>query len=99
MKGPPRLEGEARAQALATLVGWHEVEGRDAIGKSFTFRNFNEAFGFLARLAMSAEKLNHHPEIFNVYNRVDVVLTTHSTGGLSALDITLAKAMDGFLPP
>lgn len=73
---------------------WSRVEGRDAITRSFKFRDFNAAFGFMTRIAMIAEQMNHHPEWFNVYNRVDVVLTTHDTGGVSALDITMARKMD-----
>jgi len=80
--------------AELTGAGWsHDVE-RDAITKSFTFGNFVEAFGWMSQMAITAEKLNHHPEWFNVYKRVDVTLTTHDVGGLSALDAKLAKAMD-----
>ena len=91
------LTGEARAEALADLAarGWVEVEGRDAIQKEFRFKTFNQAFGWMSRVALYAEKLNHHPEWSNVYNRVEVILTTHDAGGLSALDIKLAKLMDG----
>ena len=74
--------------------GWQEVEGRDAIQKEFKLKNFVDAFGFMTRAAIWAEKWNHHPEWSNVYNRVDVVLTTHSVDGLSELDIKLAKKMD-----
>ncbi len=74
--------------------GWASVEGRDAIFKSFQFKNFNAAFGFMARVALAAEKMDHHPEWFNVYGRVDVTLTTHSTGGVSELDIKLAQQMN-----
>jgi 4a-hydroxytetrahydrobiopterin dehydratase len=89
-----RLTGEARAQALMRLSGWNEVEGRDAISKTFTFRNFNAAFGFMARVALAAEKMNHHPEWFNVYKRVEVTLSTHDAGGLTELDVKLAETMD-----
>ena len=91
------LTGDARAVALAELVasGWAEVEGRDAIQKEFRFKTFNQAFGWMSRVALYAEKLNHHPEWSNVYNRVEVVLTTHDADGLSALDVKLAKLMDG----
>lgn len=89
-----RLTGEARAAALAELRDWAEVDGRDAITRSFTFRSFNEAFGFMSRVALRAEKANHHPEWFNVYNRVDVTLSTHDAGGLSDKDIALARFMD-----
>jgi 4a-hydroxytetrahydrobiopterin dehydratase len=89
-----KLGAEARREALAELSGWSLVEGRDAIEKSFKFRTFNEAWGFMSRVALAAEKLNHHPEWCNVYNRVDIVLSTHDCGGLSELDIKLAKRID-----
>ena len=82
------------AEALDQLTGWEAVDGRDAIVKSYKFANFTEAFGWMTRMAITAEKMNHHPEWFNVYNRVEVTLTTHDVGGLSDLDVTLAKAMD-----
>lgn len=82
------------AAALQHLPGWAPVEGRDAIRKSFRFQDFSAAFGFMARIALEAEKRNHHPEWFNVYNQVDVVLTTHDAGGVSALDVALAQFMD-----
>ena len=91
-----RLEGEARTAALAQLTGWQEVDGRDAISKSFQFKSFNEAWAFMARTALVAEKMDHHPEWFNVYNRVDVTLSTHDADGLTQLDIKLATAMDSF---
>ncbi|MEL6550988.1 MAG: 4a-hydroxytetrahydrobiopterin dehydratase [Pseudomonadota bacterium] len=75
-------------------AGWAHDPDRDAITKSFEFKDFTEAFGWMARMAITAEKMNHHPEWFNVYKRVDVTLTTHDAGGLSALDVKLAKAMD-----
>jgi len=87
----PRLDVQA---ALAGLAGWQAHAGRDAIQKSFRFENFNAAFGFMARVALCAEKLDHHPEWFNVYNRVDVVLATHSAGGVTELDVRLATFMD-----
>ena len=82
--------------ALEPLMasGWALVEGRDAITKTFRFDDFNAAFGFMSRAALMAEKLDHHPEWFNVYNRVEVTLTTHDAGGLSPLDVKLATAMD-----
>ncbi|MEL6583274.1 MAG: 4a-hydroxytetrahydrobiopterin dehydratase [Pseudomonadota bacterium] len=82
--------------ALEPLMatGWALVEGRDAITKTFRFDDFNAAFGFMSRAALMAEKLDHHPEWFNVYNRVEVTLTTHDAGGLSPLDVKLASAMD-----
>jgi len=89
-----KLAGDARKTALAELAGWSDVEGRDAIAKTFTFKDFNAAFGFMTRVALVAEKLEHHPEWFNVYKTVTVTLSTHDAGGLTGLDITLAKAMD-----
>ena len=89
-----RLTGAARAEALAGLDGWSEVDGRDAIAKDFRFRDFNEAFGFMARVALQAERADHHPEWFNVYNRVEIVLSTHDAGGLSEKDIALAHFID-----
>lgn len=89
-----RLTGDARAAALANLDGWSEVDGRDAIQKTFQFKTFNEAFGFMTRVALKADKMDHHPEWFNVYNRVEVTLATHDAGGLTDLDVTLAGFMD-----
>jgi 4a-hydroxytetrahydrobiopterin dehydratase len=89
-----KLQGPARVQQLSELDGWQEVEGRDAIQKTFTFKNFNQAFGFMTRVAMQAEKLDHHPEWFNVYKKVDVTLSTHDAGGVTDLDIKLARFMD-----
>ena len=89
-----KLSSEARRAALARLAGWREVEGRDAITRKFAFRDFNEAFGFMTRAALVAEKLDHHPEWFNVYNRVEVTLSTHDAGGVTERDIALAGAMD-----
>lgn len=90
-----KLTGDARKTALAELAGWDEVQGRDAITKTFTFKDFNAAFGFMTRAALVAEKLDHHPEWFNVYKTVTVTLSTHDAGGLTGLDVKLAKAMDG----
>ena len=89
-----KLEGEARTVALGKLQGWTEVKGRDAITRTFTFTDFNQAFGFMTRAALVAEKLDHHPEWFNVYKTVEVTLSTHDAGGLTERDITLAAAMD-----
>jgi 4a-hydroxytetrahydrobiopterin dehydratase len=89
-----RLSAEARRQALGGLSGWTEVQGREAIGKTFVFKDFNEAFGFMTRAALVAEKMDHHPEWRNVYKTVEVVLSTHDAGGVTALDIELAKAMN-----
>lgn len=89
-----RLRGDARTEALAALPEWAEVEGRDAITRTYTFHGFNQAFGFMTRVAMRAETMNHHPEWFNVYNRVDVTLSTHDAGGVTDLDVQLARFMD-----
>jgi 4a-hydroxytetrahydrobiopterin dehydratase len=89
-----KLTGSTRKSALAKLDGWSEVEGRDAITKKFMFKDFNEAFGFMARAALIAEKLDHHPEWFNVYNKVEVTLATHDAGGVTERDVKLAEAMD-----
>ena len=91
-----KLTGEARKSALAKIPGWGEVEGRDAISKKFVFKNFSEAFGFMSRAALMAEKLDHHPEWFNVYKTVEVTLSTHDAGGITELDIKLAEAMNRF---
>ena len=82
-------------EVMTQLSGWSIVEGRSAIMKSFKFKSFGQAFGFMTEAALVAEKIDHHPEWFNVYSRVDVTLTTHSAGGITELDVKLAKAMDG----
>jgi 4a-hydroxytetrahydrobiopterin dehydratase len=89
-----KLSGEARKQALARLKGWSEASGHDAISKKFVFADFNQAFGFMTRAALVAEKMDHHPEWFNVYKTVEVTLSTHDAGGLTDSDIQLAEAMD-----
>lgn len=89
-----KLEAAERQAALAELDGWSEVDGRDAITKSFQFKDFSEAFGWMARVALVAEKMDHHPEWFNVYRTVDVTLSTHDAGGLTAKDTELARHMD-----
>ena len=89
-----KLTAEERAVALKELAGWQPVDGRDAIQRSFKFKNFNEAWGFMTRVALMAEKSDHHPEWFNVYNRVDILLTTHDCNGLSARDVALARAVN-----
>ena len=89
-----KLTDEERRNALEQLSGWRAVDGRDALQKTFTFKDFSEAMGFMVRAGFLAEKLNHHPEWSNVYNRVEVVLTTHDAGGVTALDVKLAAAMD-----
>ncbi|MEE6488534.1 hypothetical protein FKM82_015256 [Ascaphus truei] len=91
-----RLSGEEREQLLPNLraVGWNELDGRDAICKEFHFKDFNRAFGFMTRVALQAEKLDHHPEWFNVYNKVHITLSTHDCGGLSERDINLASFIE-----
>jgi 4a-hydroxytetrahydrobiopterin dehydratase len=93
---PAKLAGEARSDAIARLSGWKEVPGRDAIAKTFIFANFIAAFGFMTRVALVAEKMDHHPEWSNVYKTVEVTLSTHDAGGVTELDIKLAAAMDRF---
>ncbi len=89
-----KLSGNLRKTALARLAGWSEVGGRDAITKTFVFKDFNQAFGFMTRAALVAEKMDHHPEWFNVYKKVEVTLSTHDAGGVTERDIRLAEAMD-----
>ena len=89
-----KLAGQARTDALRKLSGWSEAGGRDAISKKFVFKDFNAAFGFMTRAALIAEKMDHHPEWFNVYKTVDVTLSTHDAGGVTELDIKLATEMD-----
>ena len=89
-----RLSAETRRAALAELSGWSETTGREAIARTFIFRDFNEAFGFMTRAALIAEKKDHHPEWKNVYKTVDVVLATHDAHGVTRLDIELALAMN-----
>jgi 4a-hydroxytetrahydrobiopterin dehydratase len=91
-----RLTGAERTEAMEGLAGWKSEEERDAISKSFAFKNFSQAWGFMSRAALLAEKMDHHPEWFNVYNKVDVVLRTHDAGGVTELDIRMARAMDTF---
>ncbi len=89
-----RLTADELKQALAELEGWQKVDDREAITKSFKFKDFNAAFGFMTRAALYAEKLDHHPEWFNVYNRVDVTLATHSENGVTELDVKMARKMN-----
>ena len=89
-----RLSAEARRSALQGLTGWKEVAGREAIERTFVFKDFNEAFGFMSRAALVAEKNDHHPEWRNVYKTVEVVLSTHDAGGVTSRDVELAKAMN-----
>ncbi len=92
-----KLTASARAAALAELEHWHEVEGRDAIARSFRFRDFNEAWGFMSRVALKAEAMNHHPEWSNVWATVDITLSTHECGGLSERDVELARFIDSLV--
>ena len=89
-----RLAATDRLEVLKQLPEWRELEGRDAITRTFHFKDFNAAFGFMVRAALLAERMDHHPEWFNVYNRVDVTLTTHDAGGVTDKDIAMAKAME-----
>ena len=89
-----KLSLAARTEALQHLGSWHDVPGRNAIQRTFTFADFNHAFGFMSRCALKAESMDHHPEWFNVYNRVDVTLSTHDAGGVTANDVALATFMD-----
>ena len=91
------LTPERRAELPVLLPGWAMVAGRDAIARTYRFRDFVEAFGFMSRVALLAEKHDHHPEWFNVWNRVEVTLTTHDAGGLSERDVALAQAMDALV--
>ena len=92
-----RLGETERGEALAALPGWTHDEARDAIAKSFRFADFGEAFAFMSRVALEAEKADHHPEWSNVWNRVDIALTTHSAGGLTAKDIALARRIEAIV--
>jgi 4a-hydroxytetrahydrobiopterin dehydratase len=92
-----KLNETERKTALAELKDWQLVEGRDAIRRAFKFKNFSEAWGFMNRVALLAEKQDHHPEWSNVYNRVEILLTTHDCGGLSERDLKLARAIDKLL--
>lgn len=96
MVKPVKLDLAERAEMFKSLPGWTETPGRDAIKKTFKFKDFSEAFAFMTRAAMKAEQLDHHPEWSNVYNRVEVVLTTHDADGLTQRDIDLARAMEAF---
>ena len=89
-----KLSDAERDAGLGSLPGWSLVHGRDAIRREFRFSDFNAAFGFMSRVALMAEKLDHHPEWSNVYNRVEVVLSTHDAGGLTEKDVKLATFMD-----
>jgi 4a-hydroxytetrahydrobiopterin dehydratase len=90
------LVGTPRAKVLAELEGWGEAKGRDAITKTFQFKSFNQAWGWMNRVALVAEKMDHHPEWLNVYGRVEVTLSTHEAGGVTEKDIVLARKMEAF---
>ena len=92
-----KLGEEAISEALASLDGWSRSDDGIAIEKRYKFKSFREAFGFMTEAALAAEKFNHHPEWFNVYNRVEITLTTHDAGGLSARDVRMAKSIDALL--
>jgi 4a-hydroxytetrahydrobiopterin dehydratase len=89
-----KLTSAARAEQLARLHGWHAVPGRDAIQREFEFADFNEAFGFMTRVAIKAQEMNHHPEWFNVFSKVEITLSTHEANGLTERDIELASFID-----
>ncbi|MSP75488.1 MAG: 4a-hydroxytetrahydrobiopterin dehydratase [Rhodospirillaceae bacterium] len=89
-----KLAGKTRSDALAALKEWKEVPGRDAIQRSLKFTDFNQAWGFMTKVALAAEKADHHPEWSNVYNKVEIVLSTHDAGGLSEKDVALARFID-----
>jgi 4a-hydroxytetrahydrobiopterin dehydratase len=91
-----KLEPLTRAAALKDLPQWTDVAGRDAITRAFEFKDFNAAFAFMTRVALLAEKMDHHPEWFNVYNKVDVTLSTHDAGGVTEKDIAMARAMEAW---
>ncbi len=93
----PKLDPAARAAFLSQYPAWREVGQRDAIARLFEFKDFSAAFAFMTRVALLAEKMDHHPEWSNVYNKVDITLTTHDAGGVTQKDIDLAKAMEGFV--
>jgi 4a-hydroxytetrahydrobiopterin dehydratase len=90
-----KLTSEERATQLASLAGWNAATGRDAIQRQFNFADFNEAFGFMTRVAIKAQEMDHHPEWFNVYNKVEITLSTHEANGLTERDIKLARFIDG----
>lgn len=91
-----KLDADAIHQEMQKIDGWEMVDGKDAITKTFKFKNFSQAWAFMSRVSLLAEKMNHHPEWFNVYNRVEVTLNTHDVGGLSPLDFKMAAAMNSY---
>lgn len=93
-----QLDDDERAEALEALPDWDFDDARDALTRSFVFADFSEAFAFMARVALLAEKQDHHPEWSNIWNRVDILLTTHDAGGLSARDVAMAESIDALLP-
>ena len=93
-----KLSTTERRKTMATLKGWQKQRGRDAITKKFIFKDFSSAFGWMSRVAMKAEPMDHHPEWLKVYNSVEVILTTHDAGGVSQLDIDMARFMDRTAP-
>jgi 4a-hydroxytetrahydrobiopterin dehydratase len=93
---PEKLDAAARTTALNNLAAWEEVDGRDAIHRTYEFKDFKEAWAFMSKVAEAADEMDHHPEWFNVYNKVDVTLSSHDAGGLTELDIKLARKMDEF---
>lgn len=93
---PKKLPPAALKAALKKLPQWKKVSGRDAITRKFEFKDFNAAFGFMSRAALLAEKMDHHPEWFNVYNKVEVTLSTHDAGGVTQNDVKMAQAMEGY---
>ena len=94
MDGSKRIEPD---ELLSQLANWEQVAGREAIRRRIKFRNFNEAFGFMTRVALYADRIDHHPEWSNVYNRVEIVLTTHDAGGLTECDLDLARFVDSII--
>ncbi|HSZ53843.1 MAG TPA: 4a-hydroxytetrahydrobiopterin dehydratase [Caulobacteraceae bacterium] len=96
MSRPPLMGADAALATLAAegFAGWSKLADRDALTKDFRFADFNAAFGWMTRIALAAEKLDHHPEWFNVYNRVEVTLATHDAGGVTELDVALARSME-----
>jgi 4a-hydroxytetrahydrobiopterin dehydratase len=93
-----KLSSEQRATQIAALRGWQAVADRDAITREFKFADFNEAFGFMTRVAIKAQEMDHHPEWFNVYNKVAITLSTHEANGVTERDIRLAQFIDGITP-
>ncbi|HEY1838022.1 MAG TPA: 4a-hydroxytetrahydrobiopterin dehydratase [Rhizomicrobium sp.] len=91
-----KLDAKARKAAMKQLPDWSAVKGRDAIARKFAFKDFNETFGFMTRVALLAEKMDHHPEWFNVYNKLEVTLSTHDAGGVTENDIKMALAMESY---